>query len=488
MPAKNETRFYLTPRTIASKMLNTSKISKIPFALRRPKGRLEGSLRAGLSTRIKQNAKLNIVKIASRISPNQAFTYTAARKNPSRRAIALLRASGQKNILSFCGSGKKASRSNISSAFILPLLLTVLFITLLCTVAANAHPANFTPLDKLMAHGITDGVFPGAVMLISYQGEIVYHKAWGHYTYDQDSPTVTIDTLFDLASITKVIATTTAAMLLCDAQLLSPEDPVGKYLPGFASGKKQSICIKHLLTHTSGLTDDSKYTIVIDRAETDRQIDASIPTDPPGEAYAYRDVNMLVLQRIIEQITHKPLAVFVAENITGPLGMRDTMFNPQDRALCAPTECNVPGRETVIQGQVHDPQAFALHGVAGNAGLFSTAKDLAIYLTMILADGRDAHGNQFISPETVISWRQRQCKFNRGYGWEIGRHLSPDAFGHFGWTGTSLWTDAERKLFCILLTNRVYPTQENFKIRNSRVTFHDCVVGIVESPTPNKIN
>ncbi len=365
----------------------------------------------------------------------------------------------------------------------LTLLLPLLLITLLCTVVTNAHPANFTPLDQLMARGIADGVFPGAVALVSYQGEVVYHKAWGHYTYDQNSPAVTTKTLFDLASITKVIATTTAAMLLCDAHLLSPEDPVGKYLPGFASGKKGSIRIKHLLTHTSGLTDEQQYTIGIDRAETDRQIDVSTPTDPPGKTYAYRDVNMLLLQRIIKQITHKPLDVFVIKNITGPLGMRDTCFNPADRARCAPTACNVPGRTPVIQGQVHDPQAFALGGVAGNAGLFSTAKDLAIYLNMILADGRDARGNQFIAPETVCTWRQRQCPFNRGYGWEIGRHLSPDAFGHFGWTGTSIWADKKRGLFCILLTNRSYPTQnptqDNFKIRDFRVTFHECVVGIL---------
>lgn len=332
-----------------------------------------------------------------------------------------------------------------------------------------------------MAQGISEKVFPGAVALISYQGQIIYHRAWGNHTYAANSPAVTTDTLFDLASLTKIIATTTAAMLLCDAGLLSPEDPVGTYIPGFASGAKQEIKIKHLLTHTSGLTDEHQYAVSRDQKITTCLIDTSIPTDPAGTRYVYRDVNMLLLQRIIELITHKSLDNFVTQNIALPLGMNNTFFNPPDRSRCAPTECNINGRDAVIQGQVDDPQAFALGGVAGHAGLFSTAADLARYLDMIMADGQTTGRDQFISAQTVSSWRQRQCPFNRGYGWEIGRHLSPDAFGHFGWTGTSIWADKKQRLFCVLLTNRVHPVGTNVKIRAFRVEFHQLVTEILKT-------
>lgn len=346
-------------------------------------------------------------------------------------------------------------------------------------ISLNLAAYTFDQLDQLMEQGIDEGIFPGAVALIGYRGEIIYHKAFGHYTYDKSSPKTTINTLFDLASITKIIATTTAAMLLCDAKLLSPEEAVGRYIDGFSRGEKSTICIKHLLTHTSGLTDEYKYVAGENREANTQKIDASHPITAPGETYVYRDVNMLILQRIIEQITNMPLDLFVAENVTKPLGMHNTMFKPIDHSRCAPTEANVPGRAETIQGEVHDPQSFALGGVAGHAGLFSTAEDLAKYIFMILADGIDASGNQFISSEIVAEWRKPQCPFNRGYGWEIGRHLSPEAFGHFGWTGTSIWADKKTGLFCILLTNRTYPNGKNFKIRKFRITFHDLVMQIL---------
>lgn len=346
----------------------------------------------------------------------------------------------------------------------------------------KSHTFDFSPLDVIMEKGVKDGVFPGATAFVSLDGKIIYHKAIGRYTYDQASPKVSIDTLFDLASLTKVIATTTAVMLLCDAKKISIDDLVSTYIPTFAHDDKKEIRIKHLLSHTSGLRDtpDIRYFAGCDIAEITRKIDNFAPVSRAGKECVYAGVNMMILERIIEMVAHEKFDSFVHNHITKPLGMHDTLFRPTDRIKrCMPT--TDAGTGEFLQGIVHDNQARVLGGAAGHAGLFGTARDVAKYMSMIMANGVDEHGNKFISPEIAKSWRTRVDNCERGYGWDIGRFLSQNAFGHFGWTGTSMWADPDRKLICVLLTNRVYPTQDNFKIKDFRRDFHTGVLNIIKS-------
>lgn len=356
-----------------------------------------------------------------------------------------------------------------------------LFLSIFLCFGLSAQKIDFSALDEVLRNGVDDGVFPGAVGLVAKNGEIIYHRPVGNFTYDPLSPIVTSDTLFDLASLTKIIATTTAIMLLCDKKLISLDDPVGRYLPTFADNDRKDIRIKHLLSHTSGLLDlkDYQYFHGCEIEKVTDKIDHFIPVTHAGDRCVYAGVNMMILKRIVERVTGENFDLFVAKHITEPLGMKDTMFNPtgSDLLRCAPTADATTG--CVLQGIVHDDQARMLGGVAGHAGLFSTAADVARYMFMILADGVDAFGNRFISPDIAVGWRQRQGNFDRGYGWEIGRYLSDEAFGHFGWTGTSMWADKKLGILCILLTNRVFPTQENFKIKNFRTIFHDCVMRLL---------
>lgn len=322
-------------------------------------------------------------------------------------------------------------------------------------------------LDLLMINGIQNNVFTGGVALVSYKKQNIYHKAWGSYTYDVHSPIIKIDTLFDIASLTKVVATTTAAMILYDCGLIDLEDKVIRHLPEFGCHGKEEICIKHLLTHTSGI-DDYKTTdsniFDIMHAKLINSV---------GAKFVYSCLNMIILQKILESITGIPLDQFVETEIFRPLGMHNTTFKPEFPDACVPTDKK-------LQGIVHDDLARKLGGVSGNAGLFSTTQDLAIFMQMILNNGSyisiDGDMKQLIQPETVMTWTKNQCPFNRGYGWMVGKYLADYAFGHTGWTGVSVWADRERQLCCILLTNSVYLSQNDLKITEFREKFHDKVL------------
>lgn len=332
-------------------------------------------------------------------------------------------------------------------------------------------------LDRLVATAITQKIFPGAVIFISYHGNMIYHKAFGRQTYEPTSSPITTETLFDLASLTKPIATTTAAMSLCDQGLLDLEAPVCSYLPEFRNNGKEKICIKHLLTHTSGLAAGATPFPASCTWEQIRTLLAQQKLAYPTELlFTYSDIGFIILQQVIEKITQESLADFCAREIFTPLGMHNTSFNPLSafphKEYAPSNPANDPyGRPA---GVVNDEKAFVMGGVAGHAGLFSTAHDLARFMTMLLGKDRP-----LIKQETLHAWTQQQCPFNRGYGWELGRHLSPEAFGHFGWVGTSLWADRDKNLFCIILTNRSYsgdhartlPLMTKF-----RVAFHETLL------------
>jgi len=347
----------------------------------------------------------------------------------------------------------------------------------LLSCTALAH--DMTPLDRLLNEGIAARIFPGAVVLITHEGKVIHRKAYGRYTYDEDAPVMTTETLFDIASLTKVVATTTLAMMLFDRGLLDLKSAVGDYIPAYAAADRADIRVKHLLTHTSGIQEQLITTPGMSREELwDTMLHYPVDNTGVEYRYTYTCTNMILLQHIIECITGASFRDLTHSWILEPVAMHHTCFCPADRSRCAPTR-GVSWRGDCIQGVVEDDRAFILGCIAGNAGLFSTADDLARFMAMILGGGVAADGRQLIDAETIRSWTTQQCAFKRGYGWELGRHLSEHAFGHFGWTGTSIWADHERKLCCILLTNRTYLSDGPERMRIFREQFHEMVMAVL---------
>lgn len=345
---------------------------------------------------------------------------------------------------------------------------------------------SFSEADSIIDKAISDSAFPGAVLLVSRDGKIVHEKAYGNFTYDQMSPKMKINTIFDLASVSKVVGTTTAAMILVDKGKLNLDDKVVKYLPEFNNHNKEDITIRNLLVHNSGLAPFKKYYDVYSTAEeVVNDIMNLIPEQEPGSKYVYSDLGMITLQKVIEKISGKTLDKFLEENLFKPMGMNSTMYNPPAglKDSCAPTEFDDFYRMRQLQGEVHDERAYMLDGVAGHAGLFSTALDLAKFLQMILQKGNYL-GKQLIKPETVELFTKKQSdQSTRGLGWDTkspegsssGNYFNLLSYGHTGYTGTSVWTDPMVNLFVILLTNRVYPTRNNSIISKVRPAIHDAI-------------
>jgi CubicO group peptidase (beta-lactamase class C family) len=373
-------------------------------------------------------------------------------------------------------------------------VIVFIFITLGCAGQKHFDSSKtndsslriFPNADSLIEKAISDSAFPGAVLLVSKDGKIIYEKAYGHYTYECSSPEVRLYTIFDLASVSKVVGTTTASMLLIDKADLNLDDKVIKYLPEFNNSGKENITIRNLLLHNSGLAPFKKYYDVYSTAdEVINDIMNLTPEQEPGSKYVYSDLGMITLQKVIEKISGKSLDKFLEENLFIPLGMDSTMYLPPPdlKDKCMPTELDDFYRMRQLQGEVHDERAYMLNGVAGHAGLFSTAGDLARFLQMILQKGY-YQGKQYIKPETVEMFIKKQSdQSSRGLGWDTkspegsssGQYFSLSSYGHTGYTGTSVWTDPTKNLFVILLTNRVYPTRNNNKLSKVRSLIHDAI-------------
>jgi len=278
---------------------------------------------------------------------------------------------------------------------------------------------------------------------------------------------MTCDTVFDLASLTKPIATATSVMLLVERQQLALDEPVAKYLPEFGQAGKQSITVRQLLTHQGGLIADNPIEDFADGSEKAFQrIFAASPTCEPAIRFIYSDVGFMVLGELIRRVSGENLQQFTSHALFGPLAMSETGYLPAEasRKRAAPTERR-DGHW--MQGEVHDPRAYALGGVAGHAGLFSTAEDVAIYAQMILGRGENA-GVRVLAPETVDTMLTANTVPGgglRGLGWDMrtgysinrGDGFSPRAVGHGGFTGTSLWIDPQLELVVVFLSNRVHP-------------------------------
>ena len=319
-------------------------------------------------------------------------------------------------------------------------------------------------IDRIVRRGITGGGYPGASVIVGRRGYSVFEKGYGRLGWGSGSAAVVPDeSIYDLASLTKVVGTSTAAMILYDEGRLELDAPVSRYLPSFSGGTKDDVTIRHLLTHTSGLPAGRDLRRLANNAWEARTVVISTPLAcRPGACQVYSDLGADVLGFAVEAIAGQGLDAFLDERVFTPLGMSDTHFRPAltDRDRIAPTEVSSP-RGYPLQGEVHDENAWALGGVAGHAGLFSTAADLSLFAQMMLNRGT-YNGVRIVSDSAVNRFTQR-ASGKRALGWDTsdgegtaGMHMGERAYGHTGFTGTSLWIDPDRDLFVVLLTNRVH--------------------------------
>jgi CubicO group peptidase (beta-lactamase class C family) len=368
------------------------------------------------------------------------------------------------------------------------LLALLIFLTAGCRPEQKReYQRRFTEIDQVVEEETANGNFPGAVVLVGQQDNIVYRQAFGNEAIDPCEEPTDRNTIFDIASLTKPIATATSIMILRDRNAIQLDDKVSKYLPAFACNGKEEVWIEHLLTHTSGLP---AYTNAAELAEqfgspcpekVIEKICASVALSKPGEEFRYSCLGYIILAKIVETISGQNIGEFSKANIFAPLGMKYTSYNPPEgweRDIAA-TEI-IDGRP--LRGIVHDPLARLMAGLSGNAGLFSNAYDLSIYCRMILNDGK-WHGKRILSPEsvkllTVARTHGRACGFdvNSIYAWVKGSYAPKEAFCHTGYTGTSIVCDPVSKTYIIILTNRVHPnddgTTKPVRIKISDIVFN----------------
>jgi CubicO group peptidase (beta-lactamase class C family)/beta-glucosidase-like glycosyl hydrolase len=384
-------------------------------------------------------------------------------------------------------------------------------------IALPANPMTVQPMDiraeaqlqpayDLLERAIADKAFPGATLAIGYRGKVAIH-AFGHLSYDAKSPVTAANTMYDIASLTKVVATTTIVAKLAEGDFPVPIDldaKVERYLPEWTASSEKGlvnlfrenpeelawrhkVTVRHLLTHTSGLPAFKEYWRTSkSREESLARIFAEPLEYEPGTKEVYSDLGIILLTEIIERLTGKSIDTLSNNYIFSPLAMKDTMYRPPQKLwpTIAPTEIDNNLRHRLVQGEVHDENAYVLGGVSGHAGLFSTAPDLAAFCQMLLDGGVYAH-HRILRRATIAQFTtpQQLSSGTRTLGWAVptaggssGHYFSAHSFGHTGFTGTSIWIDPDRDLFVVLLTNRVHPTRENTQIQKVRPALHDAIV------------
>jgi uncharacterized protein YbbC (DUF1343 family)/CubicO group peptidase (beta-lactamase class C family) len=351
--------------------------------------------------------------------------------------------------------------------------------------SVNVSRSHLAQIDSVVEAEITQKRLPGAVVLVGRKGRIVWHKAYGARVVEPTREAMSPDTIFDVASLTKIVATATSIMILVERGKVRLDDPLSQYIPELKGEGRERITIEHLLTHRSGYAPD------FDLRERWTGYDEAIKRlikeplrNPPGTRFVYSDIGFIALGEVVQRVSRMSLDQFAKRNIFDPLRMKDTGFRPAEirQARIAPTEKrrgqlsylgdsgeNVgPSGEVWLRGQVHDPTSYRMDGVAGHAGLFSTANDLAIYCQMILNGGR-YQNVRILSPLTVAEMTRPRLVTNaggtRGLGWDINTSFSTNrgelfplgSFGHTGFTGTSVWVDPASEMFVVFLSNRVHP-------------------------------
>ncbi len=378
------------------------------------------------------------------------------------------------------------------------LLLFLLFFLSLSSRAycSNAaHPPeefDFSEVDSIVYKGIIDSIYPGAVLLIGNSNDIIYKKAYGGYDYSENAFINQAETIFDLASVTKVLATTLAIMKLYEQGKIDLTVPVSKYIPDFVQHGKDSVLIKNLLLHNSGFQPGRPFhTFCSTPDEVFDSLYATSLTNETGSAYVYSDLNFITLGKIVEVVSGYELDRFCYKNFYEPMDLSHTMFNPPDSLwpMIAPTEVDFNYYITGRPGMVRNQITRLLDGVAGHAGLFSSAIDIAQLAIMFINYGI-YRGERILDKPTVELFTERySVESTRGFGWDtgngaeehrVGTMFSPSAYGHTGYTGTSLWIDPERELFIVFLTNRTYRGQIDRRIYAFRPLLHDTIIRIID--------
>lgn len=351
-------------------------------------------------------------------------------------------------------------------------------------VADATRPAatpRFGAVDAVIEQAIHEGNIPGAVLIVGHNGRVIYRKAYGSRVLEPRREVMTLDTIFDLASLTKVIVTATAVMQLVEQGKVRLNDPVTKYLPEFAQNGKEDITVRQLLTHYSGLEPDLNLKMPWEGKETAYHMAfAEMPEDAPGSKFSYSDINFIVLGALVERVSGETLDVYAPRHIFVPLRMTHTRFVPPLARQAGWIEKIAPTQydenEHMLRGVVHDPTARRMGGVAGHAGLFSTADDLAKFAQALLNGG-----GGILSPLSVEKMTRPEqppsAPVLRGFGWDIdspfssnrGDLLPVGSYGHTGFTGTSLWIDPTTQTYIILLTNAVHPRGGNAIALRSKV-------------------
>ena len=359
-------------------------------------------------------------------------------------------------------------------------------------------PASMTgrlkPVYDLLDQAVANDAFPGGVVAVGWKGQIAIHP-FGKLAHGAKWPKVNADTMYDMASVTKVVVTTTSAEMLWQQSRLNLDAPVSRYLPEFLDAAKSDpnptwrsrITVRNLMLHDAGLPATVQF--FKDMKGSDAILARAMATPleyEPGTRVVYSDLSIMLLGEIIHRLTGQTLDVFAKQNIFDPLGMTHSMFNPSKRLRVniAPTEDDTSYRHRLVWGEVHDENAWAMGGVAGHAGLFSTAGDISIFAQMMLNGGIYAH-KRVLNRSTIAMFTKRDNIGDsaRALGWDVvtepdssaGKYFSQQAYGHLGFTGTSIWIDPTKDLFVILLTNRVNPTRANDKIRDVRPALHNAV-------------
>jgi CubicO group peptidase (beta-lactamase class C family) len=340
-------------------------------------------------------------------------------------------------------------------------------------------------VQRLLDQAVRDSAFPGAFAVIGTHDRVLVRYGAGHLDW-AESPVPDDSTLWDLASLTKVIGMTTAMMQLVERGAVNLDAQVQRYLPAWTGPNKDRVTVRHLLTHSSGLPAwRPLYKEATSPESAMRLVYATELDTLPGVRYVYSDLGAILLGQIVEHVSGETLDLYLRHRVFEPLRMTDTRYRPDSslRARIAPTEID-PWRQRHLRGEVHDENAFALGGVSGHAGLFSSGRDLTRFAQMYLNNGQ-LGGHRIVSAATIARFTtvQDSATSHRALGWETpngvnsgGHYMSKRAFGHTGFTGTSLWMDPSHDVFVLLLTNRVNPTRQNTKIGGVRIALADAVM------------
>ncbi|MBZ5566751.1 MAG: beta-lactamase family protein [Acidobacteriia bacterium] len=355
-----------------------------------------------------------------------------------------------------------------------------------------AQDRRFARAFRLVHDAIAARAFPGCSLAVVHRGELVACRGVGRFAYEPQAPEVAADTIFDVASLTKMVATTTMAMILYERGLLDLDLPVQSVVREFAGkdndARRQDVTIRSLLAHNSGLP---TYVRLYETWRTRDELALAACRTPleaaPGERTAYSDIGFIVLGEALARLADDPLDSFCRREIFGPLGMSRSCFNPpaELRPLIPPTEDDRRFRQRIMQGEVHDENAFVMGGVAGHAGLFSSAPNLACFAAAMLRGGVIVRAQTlavFAQPHLAKAGSPRALGFDLpSVPSQSGRYFFPRALGHLGFTGTSLWLDPDRDLAVILLTNRTWPDRSAQEIKRVRPLVHDAIVEALTS-------